>query len=416
MRILRKIWLDSILGTFFVFGLMAAFANLTFFKIFDVFDPIGDALGDFELTDIVYSQFRDAPVADERIVLVNLGELSRPDIALMLNIINEHKPAVVGFDTFFNFPKEDTLGDLMLAEALSNTNNLVMVTKLFVNPETDKFDSVHYSWPLFSQYGYPAFANLDTEAEDQDDLKFCRGFIPKANVNGDRQISLAMQMAKLYDSAAAEEFLMRKHNTELVNFRGNVMDFGATKFGTAFFALDWIDVFQENFVPEMIEGKIVLFCFLGKQLGDRTSLEDKFITPLNAKYAGRTLPDMFGGVIHANIISMVLSRDYIEYMTDTQGYIAGFFLCLFNVFLFTMVYKRLPKWYDGITKLFALFELLLLNYWIIIIFNDYNYKLEITIGMIAVALAGDALEVYHGVVKNSFTREGRRSLFKADKY
>jgi hypothetical protein len=41
--------------------------------------------------------------------------------------------------------------------------------------------------------------------------------------------------------------------------------------------------------------------------------------------------------------------------------------------------------------------------------------MELGLAFFAIALSGDSLEVYHGVVKNSFTKEGRRSLFKPDK-
>ncbi|MBV6646342.1 MAG: CHASE2 domain-containing protein, partial [Cyclobacteriaceae bacterium] len=136
---LRKIWLDVVLGTLFIFGLMGLFASVTAFKVFDIFDPIGDALGEMSMTDIVMSQLREDPIADERIVLVNIGSLSRPEIGMMVNIINEHNPAVIGVDSFFDFPKEDTLGDMVLAEAFGNVNNLVMASKLLVNFETEEF-------------------------------------------------------------------------------------------------------------------------------------------------------------------------------------------------------------------------------------------------------------------------------------
>ncbi|MFT4736277.1 MAG: CHASE2 domain-containing sensor protein, partial [Paraglaciecola sp.] len=375
----------------------------------------GDALGDFDITDIVFSQFRESPVADDNILLINMGSLDRAGIAGMIEIINQHDPAVIGVDSFFDYPKEDTLADMMLAEAFSKVENLILVTKLVIDAETEVVDSIHTSWELFDQFSDPAFANLDTEAKEQADLKQCRQFWPQWEVNGERQVAFAVKMASYLDSAAAEEFLARGYETELVNFKGNVMDFGATKFGTAFFALDWMDVYGENFFPELITGKVVMFCYLGEELGDRKSLEDKFITPLNAQYAGRTLPDMYGGVIHANIISSILNRDYINYMGEYQGYIVAFLLCLLNVMLFTYIYKRLPKWYDGITKLIQLAEIFILYAIMIQVFDANNFKLDLGIGMIAVALAGDALEVYHGVVKNIFSRQGRKQLFKAEK-
>jgi len=51
----------------------------------------------------------------------------------------------------------------------------------------------------------------------------------------------------------------------------------------------------------------------------------------------------------------------------------------------------------------------------IITLDQNSFKIELGIALFAVAISGDSLEVYYGVVKNIFTREGRRSLFKIDK-
>ena len=158
--------------------------------------------------------------------------------------------------------------------------------------------------------------NLITDAKEQEDLKMCREFFPKQMVGEQEEIAFAAKLASYLDPEAAERFLERGNDVETVNYRGNVLDYGATKFGTKFFALDVQDVFEENFTPDLVEGKIVIFCFLGKYLGDRESFEDKFYTPLNEKYIGRAFPDMYGGVIHANIVSMILNEDYINALDD----------------------------------------------------------------------------------------------------
>jgi hypothetical protein len=46
----------------------------------------------------------------------------------------------------------------------------------------------------------------------------------------------------------------------------------------------------------------------------------------------------------------------------------------------------------------------------VIVLDAFNYKPELTLGMVAIALAGDSLEVYYSVVKNSVT-----GLFKSKK-
>ena len=89
---------------------------------------------------------------------------------------------------------------------------------------------------------------------------------------------------------------------------------------------------------------------------------------------------------------MILNKeDQINYMTENQGIAFGIILCFLNVLLFTIIYKRIPKWYDGITKVFQLIEIGALFTLMIVVFNAYNYKLDVALGMVAVALAGDAL-------------------------
>ena len=411
----RKFWLDVILATIFIFGLMGLFSSVTAFKIFDVFDPIGEAFSDMEVTDIVFSQLRDEPVADDRIILVNIGTLTRPDIGIMLQIISQYNPKVIGMDSFFYFPKEDTLGDAILEEGFASVDNLVMASKILFNPGTEEFDSIAHSWPRFAQYGTSGFANLITDAEVQEDLKMCREFLPQQLVNSENQLAFAVQLAKIYDPEATQRFLERGNETETINYRGNVLDYGATKFGTKFFALDVPDVFEENFTRDLIEGKIVIFCFLGEYLGDREAIEDKYFTPLNEKYIGRAFPDMFGGVIHANITSMILNEDFINAMDDNLEIILAIILCFLNVALFSLIYRRISRWYDGITKLFQLLEIGFLTYIMIVVLDQYSFKIELGLALFAVGLSGDALEVYYGVVKNAFTKEGRRSLFKVEK-
>lgn len=411
----RKLWLDVILGTLFIFGLMGLFRSVSAFKIFEIFDPIADALGDFQVTDIVFSQLREDPIADDRIVLVNIGTESRGGIGIMVNKISENNPAAIGIDTFFFVPGEDTLQDMVLAEALGAVENLVMVNQMIINDD-GTMDTVLNSIPDFIWNADFAHANLDAVAQNQDELKFCRQFWPRRyDENGNPHVALGVKMASYLDPEAAEKFLARENEIELINFKGNVLDFGASKFGTKYSALDVDDVWNDNFTPEMIEGKLVIFCYLGDYLDDRTSFEDKYITPLNAVYAGRTLPDMYGGVIHANIISMILSDDPVNHMSDAWQIIIAVILCFLNVTLFSLIYKKIPKWYDGSTKVIQLIELLLFYFLMVQIFDSYNYYVDLTVALVAIALSGDALEVYYGVIKNTFTKEGRRALFKADR-
>lgn len=414
---IRKIWLDVILASIFIFVLAFGISNAAALKLFDLFDPIGEAFEDMEFTDIVFSQLREAPVPDERIVLVNVANEPRPSIGTMLSIINQYNPRVVGIDLQFLSPL-DSLGDAILEDAFANTNNLVLASKILYDyQDRDGYDSLEQIIPRFLQHATDtAFVNLTAVgAQVQEDLKMCRSFVPHENVGGKDQYAFGVKLAQYYDEIAAQKFLNRRNQQETINYRGNVMDFGASDFGTLFFALDVPDVYNENFTPEVIEDKIVIFCYLGKYLGDRESLEDKYFTPVNKKYIGRAYPDMYGGVIHANIISMILNEDYVNEMGDITSYVLAVILCLLNVALFSIIYIKLPRWYDGVTKLLQLIEVFALVSLIIYVFDAFSYKLELIPSLAVIALSGDSLEVYYGVLKNAFTREGSRKLKEAKK-
>lgn len=405
----RQFWLDTIGGTIFIFFLIGFVVNLL--GRLDFLDPVGDALDDMELTDIVFSRVREHPGADTNIVIINVGNLSREGIAAQIDIINSYEPKVIGLDFFLRSSKT-SYGDSLLALSLSKVENLVMVSRLgHFNPGTNSFDTLETSHPMFTEHSLTGFANLITDAEDQERFKTCRSFTATEYFGDEQPVNaFAVKIAEIFDPQRANKFLERKNENEIINYRGNIWS-GAGEFANVFPTIDVEDVFRRNFEPEMIKDKIILFGYMGSSFGD-TSWEDRFYTPLNMNYAGKTNPDMFGVVIHANIVSMILSSRYINRMSDTAAIFWGVLLCYLNVLWFSIIYHRLPRWYDGITKLVQVIEVFMLFAIIIITFYLFDYQLNLTLAIGAILLAGDSLEFYYGVIKNLFSVEDRRDLFQ----
>lgn len=421
----KMFWLDVFLTTLLIFFTMWGILGITQLRLFNAFDSIGKALGDVDLTDYVFWGLREDPSVDESIVLVNIGELSRRQIAEEISIISKYDPRVIGVDSFFDCPGgrldsatcpqlKDEFGNQMLSYVIREAGNVVLVTKLEQTDslrETDTgvvFDSLERSDPMFRDYAASeGFANLDTEAAFQEDVKTCRAFNPKiVTTDGSTQYAFGVEIAMLYDSAVTSTFLSRDRYREFINYRGNVFDFfgqNNPNYRNMFYTLDVKDIFTENFTPETIKGKIVILGFMGAKLGD-PSWGDKFYTPLNSKLAGKANPDMFGAVVHANIVSMILHEDYINSMPDWGEYVLAFIICFINVAFFTRVSRRLPDWYDGITKLIQVVEILLLSVLMVLFFHWFSFKIDMAITLAVVALAGDTLEVYEGVFKNGFLR------------
>jgi len=416
---MRKFWIDCLLATILVFVAMWAVVQITRLNVFNAFDSIGQALEDIDLTDYVFKELREEPKVDDRIVLVNIGNLDRRGIAEQIQIISKYNPRLIGLDIFFdcktglrdtiNCPQlKDTFGNLMLSNAIREAGNVVLVTKVLqadtLLPE-DKFDSLRRSDPDFREFALAeGFANLDTEAAYQDDVKTCREFHPVLDVNSNPHYAFGVQLAMLYDSTAASKIFDRGNETEVVNYRGNVVDFlGTTNYPQLFFTIDVDDVMTENFDPALFKDKIVIMGYLGAYLGD-PSWSDKFYTPLNKKLAGKANPDMFGAVVHANILAMILNQDYVEEMEEWQEIPMAIILCFLNVALFAWIHTNLPDWYDGITKLLQLLQLILYSLIMVEIFYLFSYKLNITLTLGAVALVGDVYEIYVGVVKNVYRK------------
>ncbi len=162
----------------------------------------------------------------------------------------------------------------------------------------------------------------------------CREFLTHEEVDGETHYAFSVKLAMAADSSKTEKFLARGNKEETINYKGNVFSFVSSRYGMKYFVLDVEDIFNETFTADLLEDKIVIMCHLGAFLGDTNTNEDRYFTPLNKNYVGKAEHDMFGGVVHANIVSMILDEDYIDQMSSKTGIICAIALCLTNVFLF----------------------------------------------------------------------------------
>ncbi|HHP7240335.1 MAG TPA: CHASE2 domain-containing protein [Cyclobacteriaceae bacterium] len=414
---MKRFLLDTVLCCFFIFGIVGLFSSVTYFKVFELFDPIGDMFEDFEITDLVMSQLRGPFPADEDIVVVNIAYSNREEIAVMINILQQYNPAVIGVDVTFN-ARKPYAKDSLFHHVLKKYNNVVLGSELkMYNESTDQFDTLLLPVNYLRENADFGFVNLITGAISQKDLKSCRSFATRQHVKGSQEVQHAfpVKLAEYKDSVKTKNFLDRGNEVEFINYKGNIMTFSQSDYGARYFVLDKPDVFNENFIPDVIKDKVVIMCFLGKYIGDENTRRDIFFTPLNKRYVGKAEPDMFGGVVHANVVSMILEEDYVSTMSKTAELAFAVFCCLFNVFLFKIVYGALPRWYDGITKVFQLFQVLFLVFMMIWLFSAFTFKANFSYALVVIALSGDSIEVYHGVVKNLFSSTHRKKLFQINK-
>jgi len=430
---MRKFLLNCFFGTVFSVGVMAGLYGIFQLNIFNAFDPLGKALSDMELTDISFSYLRKEPKADDNIVVVNIGNLNRGEIGEQIKTLLQFEPRVIALDIIFNCnglpitpfdcPNAfDTASNKNFEEAVRLAGDrLVLSHKLHQSVnlraiDIAEYDSIEHTDANLRQQAHEGFVNLPTDAAHQEDLKVCRTVYPKMLVNGKTELAFSTMIAWLYDSAKTKRYLARGNEQEIINYRGNIVDFyGASAFAGRYSVLEYNQAFDTStYSKDLIKDKIVILGFLGSDLRDKT-WEDKFITPLNKNYAGKTRPDMFGVVVHANVVSMILNEDYVGQLEEWQKYVLALIICFLNVALFKVISIRIPDWFDGLSILAQLIQLFLLSFMMIEFFDWFNFKLDLTVSLAVVALIGTCFELYNNVAVKLYDRYIRkRSITKEE--
>ncbi len=387
-----KVKLEHIFNWNNLFSTLLVIAILKYLPILfsiDMLDPIQNTFQDMQLTDLVFSQVRDNDKVeiDENIVLVNNGHLDRKTTAELLNIINSNNPKIIAIDAFFRSPKGEEQ-DLPLADAFSNIKNLILVNELFDTNEDSKFDSLKTSNPMFNKYAVNGYANMYIHPED---FKTVRLVKPISKVNGKYIPSLSSKVVQIYDKSKYQRYKNRNNELEAINFKRNI-----NKYHT----YNYDDILDGNFDPNHFENKIVLIGYMGPKLGE-VSTEDIFYTPMNNHYVGKTTPDMYGVVIHANIISMILEEDYIYRTSDILSLILMILVVYCNMILFNYWRKNdeLVLWYQPFTIILIFGELIGFSLLMIFLMDWFNIELRFAASFFAILVSVLSFELFTDSIK-----------------
>jgi len=348
--------------------------------------PVSNALRDFDVYDIVYSRLLEEQTVDTNIVIVNIGDLSRKELSKEIELLNKFQPAVIGIDALFLSPKSVS-DDSLLSAALSKCHNLVMVNKLDdFSENTKRFGTVHSSLINFSRYSSGGYANLPNE--DEVGFRTIREFRPKEIVNDTLVLSFAAKISDIYRHGALNKLLARDNRNETINFRGNY---------NRFYFLDTRQFNDPAVDFRFIKDKIILMGYMGPDLQTKT-LEDVFFTPLNERYAGKSFPDMYGIVIHANIISMILNGNYINLMPLWISYLLAIIICFLNVKMIMAICAKYKDWFNALTKLFMLIFTVANLFLSLEILHYFNYRINLTLALFAIVLGNSVREFYDSFI------------------
>jgi CHASE2 domain-containing sensor protein len=303
----RLLIIDSFLCTIFS-GILIAILSLILVNI-SFLNPLKKVVKDFSFLDVYYAEnFNDSNGINTDIILINIEHRDRFELSQMIDKVRQGDPKIVGTDIMLVDEKEEFI-DSYLSKSL-NTDKIVSAYTIFG-------DSIEYNHPLFDKSKYRGFVNLNFDNEQS----VIRDFVGVQESFGETHLSFAAQIVKQVLPPSEWE----RHNYDKV-LKGNTT---ITYHGyyDAFLTFGY-DEFMENNNLSLLKDKIVIIGYIGDPTGNVYDVEDKKFTPLNKITAGKSIPDMFGPVVHANIINMLLKNDIMYRVSNFWiGIIT--FLCTF---------------------------------------------------------------------------------------
>lgn len=319
---------------------------------------------DFKITDFynIVADSRDVRQLDDDVVIVNIDNADREEIAMMLDRIMSYQPKAVGLDVTFD-ERRDSIVDDYLEMVADNFPNLIEA--ITVAPVEDKrgiFDVAEHSFYIDSaRFDRVGVVNLPKKF----DGGVVRQFIVDTPLSdGDTLYSLPVKLAMLVAPEKVDVLRKRGASLETINYPSRIY--------RTFDAAD-VDSFAS-----VIENRIVL-------IGAMNDLGDKHLTPL-----GSPMP---GVEIHARALSTILSGDYIKVVPQWLNIFAAGLVC----YLFLLLNLWLKVTFKGlILRLLQVLLLYLILVFSYSVFINHNVLVDFSFTLLMVTFGLFAFDIWMG--------------------
>ena len=239
------------------------------------------------------------------------------ELAALIQSVLAQQPKVVGVDMIFKDMREPYSDSLLMA-TLSDPR--IVGSFIVEKPE------YIYSNPYFHlKYQTSGFVNLNFDSGNTVIRSFAGTTL---DIQDEPVYSFSSQIAKM---AMGEQLWQERNYGQVLLGETPLSYYGNTdKFLTLGF-----DEFITLDNTELLKDKVVLLGYLGVPTGNPYDVEDKHFTPLNEVTAGKSIPDMYGVLVHANIIHMLLNN---KVMTRVANWVVGVlsFLLTFLMIMYFM--------------------------------------------------------------------------------
>ncbi|RYY69449.1 MAG: CHASE2 domain-containing protein [Chitinophagaceae bacterium] len=272
---------------------------------------------------------------------------------------------------------------------VNENNNIVMAYQLEVEHHSARPQGFLY--PTARQKGFANFVGEEAGT--------IRHFAAEYKAGNQSYESFSAAIMRLADPKQYALFKNRKETTTQINY---------SRTADKYLLVSGRDLGKADADTGLLTGKIVL---LGYVAPGENNIEDKHFTPLNKKSVGKSVPDMAGVYVHANIISMMKSGDYINKWPGWLVWSLAVILCWLHMSLFIRYFIDKHIWFHLVAKTAQVVSAVLIVYLGLLFFYKWNIRINLTPTFVAIILAVDVLYFYEALVAWLHKRFGFHSLF-----
>jgi len=385
---------DTMFATVWVFIFIVGLSQIPL--NLGIMNPLKLGLKDFDFNDITYSKLGQKPdtALDKRITLVNIGYQDREGLAYLIDKVAAWEPKVMAIDSYFE-GERDPFKDSLLGATFAKHKNLVVGSKMELSGKEG--DTVIFN-NFFKNATY-GHCNFFT-----DSVSSIRNIEPFfIDYAGNAYNTFATEVVKQYDSQAYEKLLKKKGKKIPINY---------TRKTDNFWILESDQLLTDGYDSSLLKrlrGRIVLFAWVSLNAADIT---DKFFTPMNPRFAGKSVPDMNGVTIHANIISMALDNNYVRKFPFWGNLLLAIIVCWLHMSFFIHYYLESHIWFHLAAKIAQVLSALFFVWLGIYLYEKYRLKVDMKMSLITIALAVDVIYFYEAWAVWMHKKFGYRTVFK----
>ncbi|MEO8150651.1 MAG: CHASE2 domain-containing protein [Bacteroidia bacterium] len=365
---------------------------------FEFAKPIRQGFLGFDIYDLYYSgKHLENSKRDSNIILVQVAD-KRNAIADQIRIIEKYTPAVIGIDAVFK-EQRDSLENIKLLHEISQYGNIILASELDMNSSLDQPAFTHNFFEDNDHHYHFGYTNIQGNQ-----FAVARNYLPFLKAGDSIYPAFTSVIAERFAPEKFNELKRRNRKWEIINYTGNLENY------TSLSKEELLYSDGSNQLRDILTGKIVLVGYFDKQVP--LIMEDFHFSPLNEQVAGKSFPDMYGIVIHANILSMILSGEYASETSEFVSYLlAGIITFLFLYSILLQHKKR--KHPVHIWLLFQQFLIILLILYLFLqVFDCFHVKVPLLPIMIALALCVELLDIYKMIAVRLHKKYMYKTIFK----